>query len=79
MVADSFQLKRAILNLVLNALDATPPGGSIVLETGAGDRPEELTIKVRDTGDGIPEPLREQVFGLFFTTREGRSCPTPTS
>ena len=71
LVADSFQLKRAILNLILNALDATPPGGDIVIETGGGDRAGELTIEVRDSGEGIPESLAKEVFGLFFTTREG--------
>lgn len=71
LVADSFQLKRAILNLVLNALDATPSGGDIVIETGGGERAGELTIEVRDTGEGIPEALEAQVFDLFFTTREG--------
>jgi signal transduction histidine kinase len=67
--ADNFQLKHAVLNLVLNALQATPAGGSITIETGQDE--EFLTIDVRDTGEGIPTDKLERVFDVFFTTREG--------
>jgi signal transduction histidine kinase len=69
VLADGFQLKHAVLNLVLNALQATPSGGSIVIETG-GDR-ERLEVAVRDTGEGIAEEALGRVFEAFFTTREG--------
>jgi signal transduction histidine kinase len=67
--ADGFQLKHAVLNLVLNALQATPGGGSIAIETG-GDA-GRLEIAVRDTGEGIAEEALGRVFEAFFTTREG--------
>jgi signal transduction histidine kinase len=66
--ADGFQLKHAVLNLILNALHATPPGGTIEIAT-SGER--ELIIEVRDTGEGIPADLLERVFDVFFTMREG--------
>jgi two-component system, NtrC family, sensor kinase len=69
VAADGFQLKHAVLNLVLNALQATAGGGSITIRTG-GD-PERLTITVRDTGEGIAEETLCRVFEAFFTTREG--------
>jgi signal transduction histidine kinase len=69
VVADGFQLKHAVLNLVLNALQATPSGGSVAIETG-GDA-ERLDIAVRDTGEGIAEEALGRVFDAFFTTREG--------
>ncbi len=69
VAADGFQLKHAVLNLVLNALQATAGGGSITIRTG-GD-PERLTITVRDTGEGIAEETLGRVFEAFFTTREG--------
>jgi len=69
VTADNFQLKHAVLNLVLNALQATPPGGQITLTTG-GDR-ERLTITVGDTGEGIPEDVLACVWEVFFTRREG--------
>jgi signal transduction histidine kinase len=67
--ADPFQLKHALLNLVLNALQATPAGGAITIET-AGDT-RALEVRVRDTGQGIAEEVLPRVFDAFFTTREG--------
>jgi signal transduction histidine kinase len=66
--ADGFQLKHAVLNLILNALSATPPGGTIDLITSGEDA---LVIEVRDTGEGIPPELLDRVFEVFFTMREG--------
>jgi signal transduction histidine kinase len=69
VAADNFQLKHAVLNLVLNALQATPPGGAIAVETDSdGDR---LAIVVRDSGEGIAADKLERVFDVFFTMREG--------
>jgi len=69
VVADGFQLKHAVLNLVLNGLQATPPGGAIVVASG-GD-PGRLVIEVRDTGEGMGAAVLSRVFDAFFTTREG--------
>jgi signal transduction histidine kinase len=69
VVADGFQLKHALLNLVLNALQATPAGGTIAIEV-RGDA-DELTIEVRDTGEGIAAEVLPRAFDAFFTTREG--------
>ncbi|MBI4511030.1 MAG: hypothetical protein HY698_15460 [Deltaproteobacteria bacterium] len=67
--ADSFQLKHAVLNLVLNALQATPEGGTITIETE--QEGAKLAILVRDTGEGILSDMIDRVFDLFFTMREG--------
>jgi signal transduction histidine kinase len=69
VVADGFQLKHAVLNLVLNALQATPSGGTIVIEAGGDAR--ALELMVRDSGEGMAEALLARVFDAFFTTREG--------
>ncbi len=69
VAADNFQLKHAVLNLVLNALQATPPGGTVTIETMKAD--DGLAIEVRDTGDGIPADKLDRVFDVFFTMREG--------
>ena len=69
VLADGFQLKHAVLNLVLNALQATPSGGAIALESGGDAR--TLAIRVRDSGEGMGEELLPRVFDAFFTTREG--------
>ncbi len=65
---DGFQLKQAVLNLVLNALQATAPGGRVSIRA-AGDA-ERFTITVRDDGEGMPAELRARAFDPFFTTRE---------
>lgn len=68
---DRALLKQAILNLVLNAVDAMPNGGQLQLTLSRrGDMAE---ITVGDTGKGIPMEHRQKVFQLFFTTRPGGS------
>ncbi len=69
VVADGFQLKHAVLNLVLNGLQATPPGGEVVVASGGDAR--RLVIEVRDTGEGMGPAVLSRVFDAFFTTREG--------
>ena len=69
VAADSFQLKHAVLNLLLNALQATPPGGAITVATA--QEGARLAITVTDSGEGIPPDKLERVFDVFFTMREG--------
>lgn len=69
VLADSFQLKHAVLNLLLNALQATPPGGLVEIVTSKTDG--ALAIEVRDSGEGIPPDKLGRVFEVFFTMREG--------
>ena len=69
LVADAFQLKHAVLNLVLNALQATPAGGRIAIEVGGDNR--ALEVRVRDTGEGMDAGVLPRAFEAFFTTREG--------
>jgi signal transduction histidine kinase len=69
VLADGFQLKHVVLNLVLNALQATAAGGRITLET-SGDT-ERLLIEVRDSGEGMTEETQARIFDVFFTMREG--------
>jgi signal transduction histidine kinase len=61
-------VRDALSNLVLNALQATPRGGSINVKAmvTAG----EVVFAISDTGPGIPEPMREKIWQPFFTTRQ---------
>jgi signal transduction histidine kinase len=69
VLADGFQLKHAVLNLVLNALHASVAGSAIVI--GAGGDPRQAVIRVRDTGEGMTEAVLARAFEAFFTGREG--------
>jgi PAS domain S-box-containing protein len=68
---DRALLKQAILNLVLNAVDAMPNGGQLQLTLSRRGSMAEITVG--DTGKGIPMEHRQKVFQLFFTTRPGGS------
>jgi signal transduction histidine kinase len=61
-------LKQAVLNVVVNAIEAMPQGGELRFEALAGEDTAE--IRVSDTGAGIPPDLREKIFRLYFTTRK---------
>lgn len=61
-------LKQAMLNVVVNAIEAMPEGGELHLEASAGEDTAE--IRISDTGAGIPPELREKIFRLYFTTKQ---------
>jgi signal transduction histidine kinase len=76
MRGDSDLLKQAVLNLVINAVDAMPDGGRlrVTLEKGRADKNDDkLILEVSDTGGGIRPELRDKVFQLYFTTKLGGS------
>ncbi|HYH38328.1 MAG TPA: response regulator, partial [Azospirillum sp.] len=78
---DTSQFEAAVLNLVVNARDATPAGGRITVSTRgltlpAAEAPPDLAngdwlvVAVRDTGSGIPPDVLPRVFDPFFTTKD---------
>jgi signal transduction histidine kinase len=69
ITADRHMLRRAILNLVLNAVDAMPDGGT--LEISAANGPDGVEVRVSDTGHGMSDGTRQKVFEPFFTTKQG--------
>jgi signal transduction histidine kinase len=68
--ADKGQIHQALINLVVNAIAATDPGGKISISCNGPDARDAVTIAVSDTGVGIPAEELEKVFEPFFTTRE---------
>lgn len=61
-------LKQAVLNVVVNAIEAMPEGGELRFEAFACEDTAE--IRITDTGRGIPPELRDKIFRLYFTTRK---------
>lgn len=66
---DEELLMQVFLNLVLNAIQITSPGGRVEIRSGSDQ--EALSIEVNDDGPGIPAENRPKVFDPFFTTRDG--------
>jgi signal transduction histidine kinase len=67
--ADEDQLQQIVLNLVRNALAATPSGGRITVRVEAAPERGQVRLVVRDTGPGIPPEMQGRLFEPFFTTR----------
>jgi len=66
---DANQLQQCIINLIFNAIDAMPEGGSLRLEADRSPCGGEVTITVTDTGAGIPTADLPHIFEPFFTTK----------
>jgi signal transduction histidine kinase len=70
--ADANQLSQILMNLLLNAAQATAPGGSITIFADEVKFAEVIELRVRDTGCGIPADILPHVFEPFFTTKHGK-------
>ena len=71
VLVDKPLLKQALINLLVNALEAMPGGGQLFVSLRR--RGEMAEIEIRDTGRGIAPEHRQRIFQLFFTTRPGGS------
>ena len=69
---DGEALARAVGNLVLNAIEASPPGGEVTVTTARLDA-AHAEITVEDAGPGVPADVRERIFEPYFTTKAGGS------
>ena len=63
------ELGQAVNNLIFNAVDAMPAGGTLALRTYADEG--SIHLEVSDTGSGMPKEVRERLFEPFFTTKGG--------
>jgi len=69
MIADPAQMQQVFMNLLLNAADAMPEGGTITISTLYDPEQDCMTIRLQDTGKGIDESIRDKIFQPFFTTK----------
>lgn len=85
LVADGYRIQQVLINLIGNAIDVMPNGGTITVRThgadlqgsmggegtggGTGARVDGIAIVIEDTGPGIPAHVLDRVFEAFFTTK----------
>jgi len=66
---DRDKIKQAILNIMINGVEAMPDGGT--LRVGAKRSGNEILVSCQDTGPGIPDEIKDKIFDLFYTTKDG--------
>jgi signal transduction histidine kinase len=66
---DARELRKALLNLVLNAMESLGPGGKLTVSTGFSAETRTVTVIIEDTGCGMTEETLSRMFDLFFTTK----------
>lgn len=69
VLGDPNQIQQCIANLIFNALEAMPEGGSLSIRGGMARDRQTVWIEVEDTGEGIAPEHREHIFEPFFTTK----------
>ncbi|RMG68292.1 MAG: PAS domain S-box protein [Nitrospirae bacterium] len=83
VVGDTTQLEQVIINLLINAKDAMPEGGEILIRTSSMEMTSRsldlyadikpgkyVKLEITDTGQGIPEEIQDRIFEPFYTTKE---------
>lgn len=68
VTADAAQLNQVLVNLIVNAAQAMPNGGVLTIKTAAND--DTVSLVVEDTGTGMTEDVKKQIFIPFFTTKD---------
>lgn len=69
ILCDEVYFEEAIVNLLDNALDVTPPGGRVYIRAGRSNR-KWVTVTVKDSGPGLDERSQDKMFSPFFSTKE---------
>lgn len=61
-------MKQAVLNIVVNAIEAMPEGGTLRFDVSL--KGDDTEIRIADTGGGIPQAVKERIYDLYFTTKQ---------
>ncbi len=72
ITADANQISQVLMNLLLNAAQATPPGGTVSISAEKVQFNESIELRVNDTGCGIPADILPHIFEPFFTTKRNQ-------
>ena len=67
---DGDQLQQVLANILMNAADAAPSGGSVNLSAEYDQETESVRISVRDTGPGVAEDVLPHIFEPFYSSKE---------
>ncbi len=70
VLADADQMRQVVLNIILNAADAMPQGGGLRIRSCFEPRTNQVTLRISDTGPGIPVEIQDKLFEPFFTTKK---------
>jgi PAS domain S-box-containing protein len=68
--ADKDQIQQALINIILNAIDATDPGGVVTVSTIHLPSDEAIEVAISDTGSGISDEEIHKIYDPFFTTKD---------
>ncbi len=71
VMASGNQLQRVLLNLLINARQAMPDGGTILIRLTPSSEPGFVELVVRDSGTGIPRDKLPSIFDAFYSTKDG--------
>jgi signal transduction histidine kinase len=71
ILMDREQMKQVILNLLLNAVQAMPKGGPLMLKGTLPEGDRWIKLSIQDSGLGIPGEVLDKLFDPFFSTKEG--------
>lgn len=69
VMVDRDKIKQALLNILINGIEAMPDGGK--LHVSVKHIGHEIWISCQDTGTGIPDEIKDKIFNLFYTTKDG--------
>jgi two-component system, NtrC family, sensor kinase len=70
VLADADQMRQVVLNIILNAADAMPQGGSLRVRSYPDAASKRVVLRISDTGPGIPVEIQNKLFEPFFTTKK---------
>lgn len=73
LTVDRVQIEQVLLNLIVNAQQAMPEGGRIVVGAARDAASGRVELTVEDQGPGIPDEIRERIFEPFFSTKGGKT------